>query len=530
MHAARQHSLDFILGAFPSSISGEFRCHATSPVSSWRHPELTRVLHDIMRLPHIALRALGPHVGPPLLMAMSAQQQPMKPYHAASLVAGTSIGGGFLALPTVTAPIGFPVAATSMCAIWSMLVVAALAYAEGASRVLKSREISPSGESQSSSSERVSIASFSRAAFGSRVSSLCTLAFVAQILAMVTAQLVKTAEIATAVTGGALPYRIGCVAPALLFGVFTLRAPSIAVERANTALTASIVLGFILLCRNVAAAGMSCGSRLLVANWEPLLQPLSAASTWPLPVFLSVLQFGAAIPVIVQGMQAHKSPQHAQRMRGALVAGAALPLVLGLLWTAVTTSQPPLSATIAAAGVDDPVLALLLGRRPIALPAQALSAGAIGSTLIGAYVTLRQLFADVLPHRMAQLATMVAVVGPALVGMLGPSLYLPLLSLSGAFPCTILYVLVPLLALRALRAAGVGGHGDEWLPGGSAGLLAFSAFPMSMLATSGAALGGSSVRLLSRLLLWLGWTGGGAAGARSALNRLLVLLKARLLG
>jgi tyrosine-specific transport protein len=471
------------------------------------------------------------HVGRPLLsrlIAMTADidhhQQPMKPHHAAALVAGTSVGGGFLALPSVTAPIGFPVAATSMCAIWILLIVAALAYAEGASRVLKDRV------SSAASTEGVSIASFSRAAFGSRVSSLCTLAFVAQILAMVTAQLVKTAEIAAAVSAGALPYRIGCILPALLFGVFTLRAPAIVVERANTALTASIVGGFIVLCRNVAAGGTSCGSRLAIANWEPLLCPLAGGSTWPLPVFLSVLQFGAAIPVIVQGMQAHRSPLHAQRMRGALVAGAALPLVLGLLWTGVTTSQPPLSGRVAATGAEDPVLALLLGRRPIALPAQALSAGAIGSTLIGAYLTLRQLFADTLPHRKAQAATAVAVVGPALVGMLGPSLYLPLLSLSGAFPCTILYVLVPLLALRALRAAGVGGEDeeDEWLPGGSAGLLAFSALPVSMLATSGATLGGSAVRLLSRLLLKLGWTGAGAAGARNALKRLLVLLKARL--
>ena len=46
--------------------------------------------------------------------------------------------------------------------------------------------------------EQVSIASLSRMAFGSRsLSAFCTLAFVAQIFAMLTSQLVKTAELAT---------------------------------------------------------------------------------------------------------------------------------------------------------------------------------------------------------------------------------------------------------------------------------------------------------------------------------------------
>jgi len=499
-------------------------------------------------------------LGTPLLSAIIAetesQDEPMKSHHAATLIAGTSIGGGFLALPTVTAPIGFPVAATAMCGVWCMLMVAAFAYAEGASRVLLEKgkhnhedATTPgglggalgksadggAGGAAGDGQQKVSIASLSAAAFGARASTVCTVAFVGQVLAMITAQLVKTAEVATAVSGGAIPYTLGCILPAVIFGAFTLKASPRAVERANTALTISIVVGFILLCRNVAASGASSVARLTVANWQPLLQPVRAASTgagsgWPLPVFLSVLQFGAAIPVVVQGMQAHRSAQNNQRMRRALLAGASLPLILGLLWTAVATAQPPMGG-VGAGGVDDPVLRLLLGARAVALPAQALCAGAIGSTLIGAYLTLNQLFGDVLAPRQAALATLAVVIGPALLGTAGPSLYLPLLGLSGAFPCTILYVLVPLLALRVLRRNGVGAHEGEWMPEGTAGLLAFSSLPLSMLATSGATLGATLGRRLARNTAITTWlvTATKATSVRAALGKLIAILRATLL-
>ena len=135
----------------------------------------------------------------PTLSATAATEQaaPTTVVDAAALCAGTSIGGGFLALPSVSAAMGFLPAATAMVGIWALLFVSALAYAEGACRVLAGREtkvlVSPNARGEDDTS-RVSIASLSEAAFGSRSSSFCTIAFIFQVLAMITAQLIKTAE------------------------------------------------------------------------------------------------------------------------------------------------------------------------------------------------------------------------------------------------------------------------------------------------------------------------------------------------
>ena len=225
-----------------------------------------------------------------------------------------------------------------------------------------------------------------------------------------------------------MPFAVGCFAPALVFGALTLRAAPHFVERVNTFLTVAILAGFGLLCRNVISGGGHMAARLVGnAHWSALLP--SASGAWALPVFLSVLQFGAAVPVIVQSMKANRGLTNARKTRRALGIGAALPLLLGLLWTAVTASAPPLAGAGGAAA--DPVLALLLGPRAIALPVQTLSAGAIGTTLIGAYLTLDQLFRDILSPRLATLAVVGGVVGPAMLGLAGPSLYLPLLGASG---------------------------------------------------------------------------------------------------
>ena len=54
----------------------------------------------------------------------------MQPHHAIAIIAGTSIGGGFLALPSVAIPMGFVPAAVAMAAVTAVLALSAIAYAE----------------------------------------------------------------------------------------------------------------------------------------------------------------------------------------------------------------------------------------------------------------------------------------------------------------------------------------------------------------------------------------------------------------
>mmetsp|Transcript_505 Transcript_505/g.756 ORF Transcript_505/g.756 Transcript_505/m.756 type:complete len:249 (+) Transcript_505:78-824(+) len=61
---------------------------------------------------------------------------PMKMSDAVSIIAGTAIGGGFLALPSVTNPIGYLPSVLGLVLIWSYLVLSSTAFVEAAGLVV----------------------------------------------------------------------------------------------------------------------------------------------------------------------------------------------------------------------------------------------------------------------------------------------------------------------------------------------------------------------------------------------------------
>jgi len=273
---------------------------------------------------------------------------------AAAILAGTAIGGGFLALPAVTSPLGFLPSVAALTGIWLFLALAGVCYAEATAAVLVAEQAaSPSAADEEA--PVVSVLSITRATFGDRVSIVCSLAFACQMLAVVTAQVltgacyslltthyslltthyslltthyslltthyppltnllpinlpqvVKGASIAATLTG--VPYVAGCLGPSLLVGGFTFMSQPKLVERANTALAGAMVLGFCVLVVSTLSgpSGVTMGAaamatRLRAANWKPLMPSLAGAArgeTWTLPVLLNLLCFGQSVPIVV---------------------------------------------------------------------------------------------------------------------------------------------------------------------------------------------------------------------------------------
>lgn len=68
-------------------------------------------------------------------------------FGAVALITGTSVGAGILALPAITAPIGFLPTATTMGLSWAFLLLEALLLAEVNVELMKRREISFSASS-----------------------------------------------------------------------------------------------------------------------------------------------------------------------------------------------------------------------------------------------------------------------------------------------------------------------------------------------------------------------------------------------
>ena len=109
----------------------------------------------------------------------------MMPRDGAALIAGTAIGGGFLALPAVTTPMGFAPSALCLVVVWSFLVLTGCALIESADTVL---EQTSGRDTSGGEPQPVSFASLTAFSFGPAGSLICSGAFIAQMLAVLTAQ------------------------------------------------------------------------------------------------------------------------------------------------------------------------------------------------------------------------------------------------------------------------------------------------------------------------------------------------------
>ena len=161
---------------------------------------------------------------------------------AASLVAGTAIGGGFLALPYTTAPLGFLPSAAGLAVCAALLLVQA--------SVLADVIIDASVES----GEPASLATVSRQAFGPTGARMVASLFAALMVTTLTAQFAKGGELLSARSG---PRRAAATAAfALCSGAVAAFTPTRSAAALNGVLTAGFVgcLG-VLTCLQVAWLG-----------------------------------------------------------------------------------------------------------------------------------------------------------------------------------------------------------------------------------------------------------------------------------
>ena len=132
----------------------------------------------------------------PVVSCSAALEEQTTTTDAAAILAGTAIGGGFLALPAVTSPLGFLPSVAALTGIWLFLALAGVCYAEATAAVLAAEQAaSPAAAGEEA--PVVSVLSITRATLGDRVSVVCSLAFAAQMLAVVTAQVQAVVALTT---------------------------------------------------------------------------------------------------------------------------------------------------------------------------------------------------------------------------------------------------------------------------------------------------------------------------------------------
>ena len=171
-----------------------------------RQPPLLLRQPPTPKPPHQYVVACADAAGP-----TAAAAPPMRVIDAAAIIGGTSVGGSFLALPMVTAPLGLGPSLVGMFAAWAVLAASAIAYLEAAAIVME-RE----GEA-----EGASVVAVSRHAFGGAAATVVSSLFLVQCVVVIAAQLAKAGELLSLlapVAAAAAPaaYPAACVATAAL--------------------------------------------------------------------------------------------------------------------------------------------------------------------------------------------------------------------------------------------------------------------------------------------------------------------------
>ena len=373
------------------------------------------------------------------------------------MVAGTTIGGGFLALPKATAPAGLLPSSAGLLLSWFYLLSSALALVDA---TIITKELMGSD-----SKDEVSIFSVCSAAFGPRLARVAAVCFFVLMVSTLVAQLSKSGSLIS----DCLPALGGSARCTLLFASvmasITFGGGVVWAELANSCLTAVMLLSFIAVAGT--ATRVVVPDRLLRANWNALVPSLG--STWSIPVLLQLLVYSETIPFIVQRLDGDRS-----KIRCSIVAGSFIPLLMCLVWTAAAIGAVPFDPTR-----FDPVQSLLLLQHGSAHTSAAsswlrlsiltLAGSAISTTVIGTLLTTTQFLEDItstkkkrnstgllswFSRRMTYLGTRAAALVPcALISAFGgPGLYYAATSFAGMFPVTVLWGLIPPASFLSLSS------------------------------------------------------------------------------
>lgn len=386
------------------------------------------------------------------------------------LIAGTTIGGGFLALPRATAPIGFFPAALGLLLSWFYLLSSAFSLVD-ATLLTKRRVSEMNDKTPIESQQTVSVFRIARIAFGTSAAKAIGITFSILMVSTLVAQLSKSgtllAEILPAVSpAGALDARGAyTLVFALLMAAVTFSGGVAMAEKANGLLTAVMLTSFGAV--TLSAAPVFQATRLLRANWPSLLPSLS--SSWSIPVLLQLLVYSETVPFVVERLNGDRS-----KVRTAIALGSFIPLIMCLVWTAAALGAVPFSAS-----AFDPVqtllstnLAPLAGSNALRSSILFLAGSAIATTVIGSLLTMVQFLQDAcnlnsLPdgwrRSVGKVGIKTLALAPcALTAACGsPGLYYYMTAFAGMFPVTVLWGLFPPLAfLRLQRMASAGGESD----------------------------------------------------------------------
>jgi hypothetical protein len=162
--------------------------------------------------------------------------------NAALLIAGTTVGGGFLALPTVVAPSGFVPSATALVGVWAFFWVESLVIVECLcvcrAQALVRRQRNENGDADSVSYPGMTAAA--KSAFGVIGESAVGVLLLLLLQATLVSQISRAGALFTS-SSISSSYRVGCAATAMSVAAVVFGSPRVVATTANSLLTVIFV-------------------------------------------------------------------------------------------------------------------------------------------------------------------------------------------------------------------------------------------------------------------------------------------------
>lgn len=341
----------------------------------------------------------------------------------ALLVAGTTIGGGMLALPVLTSLTGFYPSIVIYLICWLFMASTGLLFLE-ISQWMK-------GEAN--------IISMAEGTLGKGGRYFAWLIYLFLFYCLTVAYMVGCGNILVVLTGNFIPDWLGPIVFVILFAPLILM-PTVWAGHLNIWLVAGLALsyfGFVVL-------GFSYVKPELLKHddWTHSLKVL--------PIVFAAFSYQGIIPTLASYMH-----HDAQKIRRAILIGSFIPLVAYIVWQWLILGIVPLegehglSATLKNGQNAVQPLGYFLESKVVYWLGQSLAFFALITSFLGVTLGLRDFFADGLDMKknipgMLLLAILV-LVPPLMIAVSYPHIFLIALDYAGGFGCALLLGLLPII-------------------------------------------------------------------------------------
>lgn len=374
--------------------------------------------------------------------AESLEQSRGSVFGSVTLVAGTTIGAGILALPLVTMPAGLLPSTVLMVASWLYMLISGLLIAEANLQVMQQ-----TGRSQ------VGLLATIQNSLGRGGAIASGIVYIFIHYALLVAYVSRGGSIlTTALRNSYLYFSIprnvsplaGHVLFIVVFGGILFWGSERFVSRLNSLLVAVVVASFARLLW--LTLGKVEVSRWSIQHWE-LVSAI-------VPVMFVAFVYQNVVPVVTYQLEGDK-----RRVRWAIVLGSLVPLVMFSVWNAVVLG----SVDWRGGWFDgvDPTELLRggLGQPGLGTVASVFSEFAIATSFIGFSLGLLSVFEDVFrdiavgrPVLRRSLFYSLILLPPLVLSAANPNVFLSAISWAGAFGNSVLFGIVPAVMVWRLQS------------------------------------------------------------------------------